>query len=122
MEPYIRHDIDQDTLVLLQTQMDDLSEMIETALTDTDTGVNTVTARLNAISDYLNAAGASVRSVRTSGSLSTRISAEAQGEGSAEGSLVFEVPSDQKDFALGFEEYYEDESVGDLYVVYFTAE
>lgn len=42
--------------------------------------------------------------------------------GSAEGSLVFEVPSDQKDFALGFEEYYEDESVGDLYVVYFTAE
>ena len=34
----------------------------------------------------------------------------------------FEVPSDQKDFALGFEEYYEDESVGDLYVVYFTAE
>lgn len=87
MEPYIRHDIDQDTLVLLQTQMDDLSEMIETALADTDTGVNTVTARLNAISDYLNAAGASVRSVRTSGSLSTRISAEAQGEGSAEGSL-----------------------------------
>ena len=75
MEPYIRHDIDQDTLVLLQTQMDDLSEMIETALADTDTGVNTVTARLNAISDYLNAAGASVRSVRTSGSLSTRISA-----------------------------------------------
>ena len=42
--------------------------------------------------------------------------------GSAEGSLVFEVPSDQKDFALGFEEYYEDESVGDLYVVYFTAD
>ena len=42
--------------------------------------------------------------------------------GSAEGSLVCEVPSDQKDFALGFEEYYEDESVGDLYVVYFTAE
>ena len=42
--------------------------------------------------------------------------------GSAEGSLVFEVPSDQKDFTLGFEEYYEDESVGDLYVVYFTAE
>ena len=41
--------------------------------------------------------------------------------GSAEGSLVFEVPSDQKDFALGFEEYYEDESVGDLYVVYFRS-
>lgn len=42
--------------------------------------------------------------------------------GTAEGSLVFEVPSDQKDFALAFEEYYDDESVGDLYVVYFTAE
>lgn len=39
-----------------------------------------------------------------------------------EGALVFEVPADQKDLALGFEEYYEDESVGELYVTYFTVE
>lgn len=42
--------------------------------------------------------------------------------GSAEGSLVFEVPLIRRTLLSGFEEYYEDESVGDLYVVYFTAE
>lgn len=41
---------------------------------------------------------------------------------SVDGALVFEVPSDKKDMAIAFEEYYEDESVGDIYVIYFTVE
>lgn len=38
------------------------------------------------------------------------------------GLLFFEVPADSKDFSISFEEYFEDETVGDLYFVHFTAE
>ncbi|MBU5625729.1 DUF4352 domain-containing protein [Oscillibacter sp. MSJ-2] len=38
------------------------------------------------------------------------------------GLLFFEVPADSKDFSVSFEEFFEDETVGDLYFVYFTAE
>ena len=38
------------------------------------------------------------------------------------GLLFFEVPAGGKDYALSFEEYFEDGTVGDVYFVYFTAE
>lgn len=37
------------------------------------------------------------------------------------GDLVYEVPEGQKDFVLAFEEYFENEEYGDIFVVLFTA-
>ena len=36
--------------------------------------------------------------------------------------MVYEAPADMKDFALWFLEIYDNESVGDSYFTYFTAE
>lgn len=38
----------------------------------------------------------------------------------ATGDLVFEVPSDTKDYSIAFEEYYEDNTTGETYFIYFT--
>jgi len=38
------------------------------------------------------------------------------------GLLIYEVPADQKDFWINFMEYFADESYGDSYFVYFTAD
>lgn len=40
--------------------------------------------------------------------------------GSAQGVLVYEVPRDVEDCALVFEEYFEDDTVGEQYAVFFT--
>ncbi|MCM1326261.1 MAG: DUF4352 domain-containing protein [Bacteroidales bacterium] len=37
------------------------------------------------------------------------------------GSLVYEVPKDEKDFSISYKEYFEDGSEGDTFFVYFTA-
>ncbi|MCM1185192.1 MAG: DUF4352 domain-containing protein [Lachnoclostridium sp.] len=37
------------------------------------------------------------------------------------GSLVYEVPEDEKDFSISYKEYFEDGSEGDTFFVYFTA-
>lgn len=42
--------------------------------------------------------------------------------GSQSGELVFEVPADIKDFSVSFQEIFEDDTTGDVYFVYFTAE
>ena len=39
-----------------------------------------------------------------------------------EGILVYEVPAGFQDFSISYQEYFDDESTGDVYFVYFTAE
>jgi hypothetical protein len=41
--------------------------------------------------------------------------------GSQEGDLVFEVPEDTKDYSIAFQEYFDDDTEGNTYFVYFTA-
>ena len=36
--------------------------------------------------------------------------------------LVYEVPADTVDFSVSFAEYFEDDTEGDVYFVYFTAD
>lgn len=38
------------------------------------------------------------------------------------GLLLYEVPAGNDDFSISFQEYFEDDSVGDMFFVYFTAE
>ena len=41
-------------------------------------------------------------------------------DGEVQGELVFQVPEDERDLALGFLEVFEDESQGDAHFIYFT--
>lgn len=41
---------------------------------------------------------------------------------SASGLLLYEVPAGENDFAIVYQEYYEDGTIGDIFAVYFTAE
>ena len=38
------------------------------------------------------------------------------------GLLVFEIPDGEKDFSISYQEYFDDDTTGDLFFVYFTAE
>ncbi len=42
--------------------------------------------------------------------------------GRATGLLLFEVPAGNDEFSISFQEYFEDDTTGDLFFVYFTAE
>lgn len=41
--------------------------------------------------------------------------------GSREGLLIYQVPADADDFALAFMEFFEDDTTGDVYFIYFTS-
>jgi len=43
-------------------------------------------------------------------------------DGERTGLLVYEVPADQKDYSISYEEVFEDESTGDVFFVFFTPE
>lgn len=90
-EPYIELNLTESTLGKLKRQIDELSAMIDTALIHAKSGVNTVTARLNTMADYADAAAVASENITTTGNITSTVYGNA--EGSSGGSVTVD-PSD----------------------------
>ena len=90
VEPYIAMNLTEDTLVKLQRQLDELNGMIDTALSDANAGIGTVTSRLSKIADYTDSAAAAANNITTTGSVSSTVTGG--GETSADGSVTVTPP------------------------------
>ncbi len=73
MEPYIRMEISESLLSRLQTQLDELSGLIDRAANHAEGGANDISARLNSMSGYVDSAANELNNVRVNADISTSI-------------------------------------------------
>ena len=99
MEPYVEMQLTESSLSKLQTQLDELSALVDKAADDAEGGVGGVTSSLNGMSDYVNSAADAAKDLKVnidaSGSLS------GQGGASGSGGITVTPPSVSIDGGAG---------------------
>lgn len=94
MEPYIRQNVTESALEKLERQLDGLDTLLNKTLDTADSGVGTVTARLNHVADYLDDAAEAAQNIHTYGSVTSTVT----GSGSADGNgSIIVKPEDEEE-------------------------
>ncbi|MGM9521758.1 MAG: hypothetical protein ACI3VB_04690 [Oscillospiraceae bacterium] len=80
MEPYIAQNITESTLSKLESQLDELDALLDTALNDANAGVGTVTSRLNKIADYMDSAAGAASDIKTYGNVNSTVTGSGESD------------------------------------------
>lgn len=89
-EPYIAISISEDSLSKLKNQLDALEDQIDHTLDNSESGVSTITNRLNQIADYIDSVSDVVSEIESQASLEGNITGNAGASGN--GSITFVPP------------------------------
>lgn len=73
IEPYIALNVSENTMSILQNQLNTLNDMVKRALDDANAGVGSVTTRLNRIADYADTAADALNDLGVTGSVQTTV-------------------------------------------------
>lgn len=85
MEPYIDSSLSVDLLSQLQTEIDEMTALIDEAIDDTDGSVQTAASRLNKMADYMDAAANAVGNMTAYASVVSSITGSGSVSGSGSG-------------------------------------
>ena len=73
IEPYIRMEVSESLLQTLETQLDELSALVDRAAGHAEGGSNEIASRLNSMSDYVNNAANELNNVRVNASIDSTV-------------------------------------------------